>query len=409
MVDGLRGVRVGVHPVSEHVSEHVSKHVSKHVSENVNNLVRQAALHTSSARTSPPLPHGMRFDRICIVMMSAVGDAVHVMPIIHALKSAHPRAHITWVLQPGPATLVRGHPMVDDIILFDRVRGWRAFVDVRAALATRQFDLVLALQVYFKAGLITGFTRAPVKLGFDRARARDANWLFTTHRIAPHVGQHVQDQYFEFLDALEVPHEVPQWGLAPWNDDERMWQREFLAQFERPIVPLVVATSKPAKDWLADRWVAVCHALYHDHGLQPVIVGGRSSREVAAEAHILAAAPFVQSALGSGLRRLAAILDGAALAISPDTGPLHLAVALRTPVIGLMGYTNPKRVGPYNFAHDLLIDAYGDPGEDYPVDMVYRDGRMERITVSDVLDKVKHWQHAYRSARLAALQERLTA
>jgi heptosyltransferase I len=347
-----------------------------------------------------------RFDRICIVMMSAVGDAVHVMPIIHALKAAHPQAHITWVLQPGPATLVRGHPLVDDIVLFDRSRGWRAFLEVRAALARREFDLVLGLQVYFKAGLITAFTRAPVKLGFDTARARDANWLFTTHRIPPHRGQHVQDQYFEFLDALGVPHGAPQWGLGPFNDDERAWQREFVAQFDRPIVPMVIGTSKAAKDWIADRWVAVCHALYHEHGVQPVLVGGRSARELAAEAAILPQAPFAHSALGSGLRRLAAILDGAALAISPDTGPLHLAVALRTPVIGLMGYTNPKRVGPYDFALDLMIDAYGDPGEDYPVDMIYREGRMARITVEHVMQRVGVWTERYRGARLAALAAR---
>jgi heptosyltransferase I len=345
-------------------------------------------------------------DRICIVMMSAVGDAVHVMPIIHALKAHHPRAHITWVLQPGPATLVRGHPLVDEIVLFDRARGWRAFLDVRRALASRRFDLVLALQVYFKAGVVTSFAHAPVKLGFDRARARDANWLFTTHRIPPHTGQHVQAQYFEFLDALGVPHGAPAWGLGPWNAEEREWQRQFVAQFDRPIVPMVVGTSKPAKDWFADRWVQVCHALYHEHGLQPVLVGGRSEREVAAESVIMQGAPFAHSALGSGLRRLAAILDAAALAISPDTGPLHLAVALRTPVIGLMGYTNPKRVGPYDFAHDLLIDAYGDPGEDYPLDMVYREGRMARIAVDDVMAKVARWGERYRTARLESLAAR---
>jgi heptosyltransferase I len=260
--------------------------------------------------------------------------------------------------------------------------------------------------VYFKAGLITAFTRAPVKLGFDKARARDANWLFTTHRIPPHVGQHVQDQYFEFLDALGVPHGAPQWGLGPFNDEERAWQREFVSQFDRPIVPMVIGTSKAAKDWFADRWVQVCHALYHEHGLQPVLVGGRSERELAAEAAILPHAPFAHSALGSGLRRLAAILDGAALAISPDTGPLHLAVALRTPVIGLMGYTNPKRVGPYDYALDLMIDAYGDPGEDYPVDMVYREGRMTRITVADVMQRVGVWTARYRDARLQELAAR---
>src|SRR4029079_18977697 len=92
-------------------------------------------------------------------------------------------------------------------------------------LAPREFDVVLALQVYFKAGIVTSFTRAPVKLGFDLARARDANWLFHTHRIPARPGQHVQDQYFEFLDALDVPHGEPVWELGPWPE-ERAWQSE---------------------------------------------------------------------------------------------------------------------------------------------------------------------------------------
>lgn len=359
----------------------------------------------SGRPTSPPLPP-VRLDRVGIVMMSAVGDAVHVMPVIHALKRHAPHARVTWVLQPGPATLVRGHPLVDDIVLFDRAKGWRGFLETRAALADRSFDVVLALQVYFKAGLITGFTKSPVKLGFDRERARDANWLFTTHRIAPHAGQHVQDQYFEFLEALGVPHGPPEWTLGPWNDEERRWQREFLAQFPRPIAPIVVATSKAAKDWMPERWAQVCHVLWHDYGLQPVLVGGRSPREVAAEAIIMRDAPFSHSALGSGLRKLAAILDGAAVALSPDTGPLHLAVALRTPVISLLGYTNPKRVGPYDYAHDLMIDAYGDPGEDYPLDMTYREGRVERITADDVAAKLAVWKAAYAASRFAELASR---
>src|SRR4051812_34231444 len=118
--------------------------------------------------------------RVCIVMMSAVGDAVHVLPVINALKRYAPGVHITWVLQPGPATLVRGHRSVDEIVLFDRSKGWQGFAEIRRELATRTFDLVINLQVYFKAGIVTGFTKAPVKLGFDRARARDMNWLFTT-------------------------------------------------------------------------------------------------------------------------------------------------------------------------------------------------------------------------------------
>ena len=332
-----------------------------------------------------------------IVMMSAVGDAVHVLPLLTALKRHTPDVRVTWVLQPGAATLVRGHWAVDEIIEFDRSRGWRAYPAVRRALSQQRFDVVLALQVYFKAGIVTSFTRAPVKLGFDRARARDLNWLFTTDRLPARDGQHVQDQYFEFLEALDIPHEPVTWDLGPW-EHERRWQRDFLATFDRPIAPIVVATSKAEKDWMPERWAEVADALWHDFGLQPLLVGGRSARERAAERVILDRTTVpVRSALGSGLRNLVGILDGAALVLSPDTGPLHMTVALNRPVISLMGYTNPKRVGPYRRYHDLLVDAYGDPGEQYPISMENRPGRMARIGVRDVLDKVEYWRATYSS------------
>jgi len=335
-------------------------------------------------------------DRVGVVMMSAVGDAVHVLPLLTAIKRQAPGSHITWVVQPGAASLVRGHRAVDELVLFDRARGWRAFLDVRRALATRPFDVVIDLQVYLKAGLVTACTRAPVKLGFDRRRARDLNWLFTTHRIPPHpVGQHVQDQYFEFLDALGVRRDPVEWDLGPWPA-EREQQRAFFARWSRPVAAIVVATSKPAKDWVPERWATVARSLDADFGLQPVLIGGNSAREQHAASVIQAGAPTAVSALGSGLRPLVSILDGAALVLSPDTGPLHMAVALSRPVIGLYGYTNPKRTGPYGRYHDLLVDAYGDPGEEYPISMENRPGRMERIQVRDVLEKVEVWKRKYR-------------
>ena len=337
-------------------------------------------------------------DRIGIVMMSAVGDAVHVLPVINALKRFRPGCRITWILQPGPATLVRGHPAVDDIVLFDRSKGMQAFLDVRKELATRPFDLVINLQVYFKAGVVTSFTRAPIKLGFDRARARDMNWLFTNRKIPPHAeGQHVQDQYFEFLTALGVPYEPVTWNLGPWQE-ERAWQEQFFAPLAKPVASIVVATSKPQKDWLPERWAEVVDRLTEDYDLQPVLVGGRSPRELHAESVIMDRARHKPvSALGSGLRNLVGILDGSALVLAPDTGPLHMAVALDRPVISLIGYTNPKRTGPYRRYHDLIVDAYGDPGENYPLSMETRLHRMPRITVPDVMAKVAIWRDRYAS------------
>ncbi|HXY29724.1 MAG TPA: glycosyltransferase family 9 protein, partial [Gemmatimonadaceae bacterium] len=160
--------------------------------------------HSSPTPLAPAASLHVSLDRIAIVMLSAVGDAVHTLPIVNALKRVAPASHVTWILQPLAATLVRGHPAVDEIIELDRARGWWSFADIRRELRRREFDVTLALQDYLKAGILTTFVRSPVKLGFDRARARDLNWLFTTHRIPPHAPQHVQDQYLEFLSALGV-------------------------------------------------------------------------------------------------------------------------------------------------------------------------------------------------------------
>ena len=343
---------------------------------------------------SAALPPGVP-NNICIVMMSAVGDAVHVLPVINALKRVNPTTRVTWVLQPGPAALVRGHRSVDEIIVFDRARGMRAFADVAGELAKRRFDLVINLQVYFKAGIVTSLTHAPVKLGFDRARARDFNWLFTNTKIAASPVKHVQDQYFEFLTALGVSAAPVEWDLGPWPQ-EREWQRHFRSSIDRPIASIVVATSKPEKDWIPERWAAVADALHEQFGMQVVLVGGKSEREITAERIVMESAKHKpRSELGSGLRNLVSILDSSSLVLSPDTGPLHMTVALDRPVISLMGYTNPKRTGPYRRFHELIVDAYGEPGEDYPISMENRPGRMKRIETRHVLEKVALWRERY--------------
>lgn len=330
-------------------------------------------------------------NRIGIVMLSALGDTVHVLPVVTAIKRHAPATHITWILQPGPALLVEGHPAVDEIVRFDRRKGWRGFLAVRRELVRRPpFDLVLALQPYFKAGIITALLRAPVKLGFDVARARDLNWLFTTRRIPARPQRHIQDQFFEFLDAIAVPHGEPEWGLAP-TDAERARARALVAEAgDAPLVGFVVATSKPPKNWMPERHGQLATRLHLELGARCVLLGDTSLIEQAAAAAIQAATTaHPLDALGAGLRTTLALLERCDVVVSPDTGPFHMCVAMNVPAVGLFGYTNPKRVGPYRRFHDLLIDAYGDPGEDYPVNMRYRPGRMERITVDTVMEKIR--------------------
>lgn len=331
----------------------------------------------------PPAP------RILVVMMSALGDAVHVLPVITALKRHDRGTHITWVLQPGPASLMRGHPDVDDIVLYDRGRGWRSWLDVRRALHARHFDLVLDLQVYFKASIVTALAPGRIKLGFDRARALDGNWLVTTHRIPPHEPQHVQDQYFEFLDHLGIDPRPVEWRL-PISAAERAAQAAWVARLDRPYCAVVVGTSRPEKNWAPARYARLLERLHADYGLQPVLVGGPSPVERAqAEAVKRQVAVPVLDELGDDVRKVVWLLDGAALVVSPDTGPLHIANALGRPLVGLYGYTNPRRFAPYGRA-DAVVDGYARwPGEPYPPSTEYRADGMDRVSVAAVLEVVE--------------------
>jgi heptosyltransferase I len=329
---------------------------------------------------------------IAIVMLSALGDAVHVLPVVNALKRKWPEARITWVIQPVPYQLVRNHEAVDDFIVFQRRRGMRAvesYRELRRALQGRHFDLVINLQVYLKAGLITALTPARIKLGFDRKRARDLNWLFTNRRIPARSMQHVQDQYFEFIEHLGIDPEPVEWRIR-LSPEERAAQSQFFEPLGRTCA-IVVGTSKPAKNWAPDRYARVIEALESEFGLRAVLVGSSSAVETDIAERILQSTRVRPiNALGNDLRRLVYLLDGASLVISPDTGPLHIARALDKPVIGLFGYTNPKRYGPYRKYTDLIVDGYArTPGEDYPFSMKYREDGMARVTVAAVLAKVR--------------------
>ncbi|MBT8403238.1 MAG: glycosyltransferase family 9 protein [Gemmatimonadetes bacterium] len=330
--------------------------------------------------------------RICIVMLSAIGDAVHVLPVANALKRHWPECRITWVIQPVPHRLVADHPAIDDFLLFHRRRGvdaWEGFRDLSRQYPQQPYDLVLGLQVYFKAGVLTGLAPARVKLGFDRHRARDMNWLFTNERVTYHGQRHVQDQYFEFLEHLGLDPHPAEWGI-PISDEERRSQAAFFGNLDRPACAVVVGTSKERKNWTPEGYARVLEALEDEFGMQPVLVGGPSAveRRIADEALSLTRARSVIDTLGNDLRKVVWLLDGSALAISPDTGPLHIARALETPVVGLYGYTNPKRTGPWRRYQDLVVDGYAAfEGEAYPVSPEYRDG-MTRVTVDAVVEKI---------------------
>ncbi|MDX1396541.1 MAG: glycosyltransferase family 9 protein [Gemmatimonadota bacterium] len=334
--------------------------------------------------------------RVALVRMSAIGDTVHVLPIIASLRAAWPDCRITWVVQPVAHRLWTGRPDVDEFLIFHRERGARAYRDFRRALGDRRFDLVICLHPCLKAAIVTRLLSAPIRLGYDRARSRDLSWLAVNRRIPARPPAHVQDQHFEFLEYLEVPVRR-EWNFFFTPEETVARDRWRAERAGRPVLAVVTRSSRREKDWTLARYARVLDTAAGDLGFRTVVVGGPSEGELEDSARLQALCRFPPEVeLRYDLREMAWLLDASDAVLSPDTGPLHMAVALGTPTVGLYGFTDPKRVGPYGRYGDLLIDRYSRPDDAGPSRRT-RPGRMDRITEEDVIDKL----HLLRSRYLS--------
>ena len=328
--------------------------------------------------------------RICVVLLTGLGDVVHGLPIVNAIKRAHPNAHITWVVEPMPSGILRPHPSVDEVVVFHKKSGWDGVRRLRRELAGKHFDIALNFNIYFKSVFPTFFSRAKQRIGFDRGRARDGVWLFANEHLSPGPRKHTQDLFLEFLDVLKIDAQPLQW-LIPITESERLEQETFFHTLrDRPIVGVVGASANENKDWPASRYPELVDALISDMNANVVLLGGPGEREQNIARHIMEHAQHKPTwGLGDSIRRLTWMIDACNLIIAPDTGPVHIARALEVPVVGLYGHTNPWRVGPYRKYEDLWVDRYNEPGDEPdPSRAEPKHARMELISVQDVLEKV---------------------
>ena len=333
------------------------------------------------------LPDGAR---ICIVLLTGLGDVIHGLPLVNALKREDPDRHITWVVEPVPAGVLEHHPAVDEIVVFEKKRGARGVAALAGDLRRRSFDITLNLNIYFKSIFPTAFSGAPVRVGFERGRARDGVWLAANRHLPRRPRSHTQGMFLEFLELLGVESHPLHWRLGP-TAAEREEQRRYFERFDGPVAAVVPASANPKKDWVPERYGPVLEALETDYGFDTMIVGGPSARERELTDRMLAATRArPEIALVDGVRRLLWLLEGSSLVIAPDTGPVHMARAMEVPVIGLYGHTNPWRVGPYRRYEDLWVDTYTDPGaEPDPSNATPKLDRMERITAGQVMERVE--------------------
>ena len=335
--------------------------------------------------------HPMKTERILIIRLSALGDVVNTLAFVNRLRKAKPAAHITWILQPLTYDLVKHQDNVDRFVVFDRKGGFKAYLKLYRELRGQVFDLVFMLQVSLKASLISLCIRGDLKLGFDFRRSRELQWLFSNRRIPHRPPGHVLSQFFEFLDFIGCADCPLDWAIR-FTDEELAYRDSFFQAIPRKVVAFVIASSNPEKDWTAEGYARVMDAVDEKLDLQPMIVGGPSAyeRELADKIMGLSRSKPV-IALEKPVRHSLLQLAGSEVVVAPDTGPMHMAVALNVPTVSLFGYSDPRRCGPYLRFSDLLIDAYNTPGaEERTITRRTKKGRMADIAAEAVIEKIEY-------------------
>jgi len=335
--------------------------------------------------------------RICLIRISALGDTVHALALANGLRKGYPDAHLTWILQPLPYEMVKYQPIIDKFIVLNQNTGIKSWIDLKNRLKEEKFDLVIIPQVSLRVNLITAITNGTIKLGFDFKRSREANFLFTNRKIKSRNPQHVQDQFFEFLDYLEIKYYPATWDFV-FTEEEKNWQKSFFEKINHPVISFVISSSDKRKNWNPHGYSHVMNHISKKFDIKPLIVGGPGEHESKISNQIISqceCSPIV--ALEKPIRKTLLQLAGSIMVVSPDTGPLHAAVALNIPTIGLYGASNPRRCGPYKKFGDLLIDKYTDPGEENdPISRRLKPSRMEQITPDEVIEKIKYGLEKYK-------------
>lgn len=293
---------------------------------------------------------------LCILRLSAIGDVSHVLPVLRILQRSWPETAISWVIGKTELALVEDIPDVD-FIVYDKKQGWKAQFNLYQQIKNRQFDLLLNMQASMRASFASLAINAKLKLGFDQARAKGLQSFVSNASVAAVPQQHVLDGFLEFpkalgLDTSEINWDIPIPEAAFLKTKEL--QKPFLA-----INPCSSIRARNYRNWSIASYAKIIDFASEKYGLTTVLTGGPSVMEKTyAEKINNTVKNKAYNLVGqTSLKELLAVLSQAEVVIAPDTGPLHLANALGTPVIGLYATSNPERTGPY-LNRELTVNCY---------------------------------------------------
>jgi heptosyltransferase I len=345
--------------------------------------------------SKPPLPLQEAPRELFVLRFSALGDVCQMVPVIRSISSQWPETRITWCLGRQEYELL-GDMAGIEFVLFEKSQGWRAYRDLRNKTRSTTFDVLMHAQFSMRSNLASRVIKTGIRLGYDRRRSKDLHSLFISHSIPPATGQHVMDSYFSFAETLGVTLRDLRWEI-PIPDDAQSFVRRELPD-AAPVLLINPCSSHALRNWSPERFAQVGDYAASRHGFQVVLCGGRTRQEEEAGQTIAGAMNHaVINLIGKDtIKQLLALLARAQLLITPDSGPMHMATAVGTPVIGLHAASNPDRSGPY-FSRQWCVNRYDDAARQFLGKSaeqvkwgtkIERPGVMGLVTVDDVVIKL---------------------
>ncbi len=301
--------------------------------------------------TSPPRS-------LCLLRLSALGDVIHAVPVVRAIRKKWPDCRITWVIGKLEYKLLSA---LDGIrfVIFDKSRGANAYIDLKRALQGENFDVLLHMQVAARANLASLFIRSPVKLGWDDARSRDRHKWFVNQQVPQAHHQHQVQGFLSFARSLGINADIPEWDI-PVSDEAREFARKQVSS-DRPSLLISPCSSHVLRNWRASHYAEIADYAIASLGMQVVLSGGPAviDRNMGAEIEAQMSGRALNLIGKDTLEFSLGLLERADLVLSPDAGPAHIADALGTPVIGLYACTWSLRSGPVN-SLDYCVDHFAD-------------------------------------------------
>jgi heptosyltransferase I len=300
--------------------------------------------------TSPP-NHLARLEpsRVCIIKPSSLGDVVHALPILAALRGRWPFAHIAWVVSDSFREVLEGHADLDQLIVYHRTGQATdpgRTVGLFRNLLRSRFDLTIDLQGLLRSALMTAATRAAVRVGLADAR-EGARWFYTDVVDAPRLGMHAVERVQRVAAALHLDATLPRFNL-PIREADRRWAREVLSAVPSPRIVLNLGARWETKRWPPDHFAEIGRRAGKKFGAGLIAVGSAGDWPLVEQlVRGLGVTPVLNLCGQTRLMQLAALCTESDLVISNDTGPLHLAAAAGARVIGIYTCTSPVLTGPF--------------------------------------------------------------